>query len=208
MPFHCGGRYLQLFNNNIEPSKGLIGLLLSVSCWRGKMGNGGGDVCGGGEIYDTGLVAKWEIVAPGEQSSETERDRGGKWFVVMGKHQENPLHNSQHETYVGTCVCLHWERKKKSISESHYVWFCDLKFNVAGRIARSAVLAGDPSTDRPTLRFLSFVTLLCPNKVFLRVFLIPLTWRCEIVCGQLQNNIRCVTPASIMHCVFLFKGIV
>lgn len=54
MPFHCGGRHLQLFNDNIEPSKGLIGLLLVVSGRGGEMGRRGGV----GKIYDTGLVAR------------------------------------------------------------------------------------------------------------------------------------------------------
>lgn len=54
------------------------------------------------------------------------------------------------------CVCTERKKKNMSISESHYVWFCDLKFNVAGHIARSAVLVGDPSAKRPTLSFLSF----------------------------------------------------
>lgn len=46
MAFHCGGRHLQLFNYNIKPSKGLIGLFLAVSRRGDKMGSGGGDVGG------------------------------------------------------------------------------------------------------------------------------------------------------------------
>lgn len=43
----------------MEPSKGLIGLLLAVSGRGGKRGGGGGDVGEGvGKIYDTGLVAR------------------------------------------------------------------------------------------------------------------------------------------------------
>lgn len=47
--------------------------MLAVSSGVGTMGNVVGDG-GVGKIYDTGLVVRCKIVAPGEKSCETERD--------------------------------------------------------------------------------------------------------------------------------------
>lgn len=87
--FHRVGRHLQLFSNNIEPSKGLIGLLLAVSGRGGKMGGWGGGV--GGDGKDLWYRSRGEVRDCGIGAIELwdrERDGGGKWFVMMGKHQE------------------------------------------------------------------------------------------------------------------------
>lgn len=54
VPFHCGWRHLQLFNNNIEPSKGLIGLLPAVSGRGGK--NGQQRMCVGGDWWERFMI--------------------------------------------------------------------------------------------------------------------------------------------------------
>lgn len=96
MPFHCGGRHLQLFNNNIEPSKGLIGLLLAASGRGGEMGGGGGDV-GVGKIYDTGLEWRGERLWHRGNRAVRLRERSRRKTVCDdGEASGEPRHN-RHE---------------------------------------------------------------------------------------------------------------
>lgn len=123
LPFHCGRSHLQLFSNNIEPSKGFNRTFAGNKqrCrYNGQWSWG----CGGvGEIYGTGRAARWEIVPLGEdEMGVTEKDaEAGKWVVVMEKHLENISTNMRKNSW-GYSTDVGVGEGAMSISESRYCW--------------------------------------------------------------------------------------